>query len=154
MPAAEVMQGVDAVIVTHTHLDHWDGGEHSFVPKDIPLFVQHQADAELIRGQGFSDVRVVDDSVVFEGVRLTRTGGKNGTDEMYAVDELVASLVQSMGVVVQAEGAGTVYLVGDTIWRGEVAQALAAFKPAVATGRASCRARVCECVSLWMLAVA
>lgn len=131
MPAAEVMQGVDAVIVTHTHLDHWDGGEHSVVPKDIPLFVQHQADAELIRGQGFSDVRVVDGSVVFEGVRLTRTGGQHGTDEMYAVDELVASLGQAMGVVFQAEGADTVYLVGDTIWRGEVEQALAAFKPDV-----------------------
>lgn len=131
MPAAEVMQGVDAVIVTHTHLDHWDGGEHSFVPKDMPLFVQHQADAELIRGQGFSDVRVIDDSVVFEGVRLTRTGGQHGTDEMYAVDELAASLGQAMGVVFQAEGAATVYVVGDTVWRGEVEQTLEAFQPDV-----------------------
>src|SRR3546814_16066497 len=114
MPAAEVMQGVDAVIVTHTHLDHWDGGEHSFVPKDIPLFVQHQADAELIRGQGFSDVRVVDDSVVFEGVRLARTGGQHGTDELYAVDELVESLGQAMGVVFQAGGSGPAALVGGT----------------------------------------
>lgn len=131
MPAAEVMRGVDAVVVTHTHLDHWDGGEHSFVPKDIPLFVQHQADAELIRAQGFSNVRVIDDSVVFEGVRLTRTGGQHGTDQMYAVDELAASLGQAMGVVFQAEGAATVYVVGDTVWRGEVEQALAAYKPDV-----------------------
>lgn len=131
MPAAEVMKGVDAVVVTHTHLDHWDGGEHAFVPKGMPIFVQHQADAELIRGQGFRDVRVLDGSAVFEGVRLTRTGGQHGTDAMYAVDALAESLGQAMGVVFQAEGAATVYVVGDTIWRGEVEQALATFKPGV-----------------------
>jgi hypothetical protein len=37
------------------------------------------------RSRGFTDVRVIDDSVVFQGVRLTRTGGQHGTDEMYAV---------------------------------------------------------------------
>ena len=59
IPAEDVMAGVDAVIVTHTHLDHWDGGEHRFVPKDIPLFVQHEADAKMIRGQGYTDVRIL-----------------------------------------------------------------------------------------------
>ena len=59
MPAEDVMAGVDAVIVTHTHFDHWDGGEHRFVPKDIPLFVQHEADAKMIRGQGYTDVRIL-----------------------------------------------------------------------------------------------
>ena len=49
MPAEDVMKGVDAVIVSHTHLDHWDGGEHQLVPKDIPLIVQNEADAKIIR---------------------------------------------------------------------------------------------------------
>src|SRR5690606_1666583 len=79
IPAAEVVRGVDAVVITHTHLDHWDGGEHAFVPKDLPIFVQHQADAEQVRGQGYRDVRVIEGSAEFEGVRLTRTGGQHGT---------------------------------------------------------------------------
>ena len=46
------------VIVSHTHLDHWDGGEHQLVPKSMPLIVQNEADAKIIRAQGFTDVRV------------------------------------------------------------------------------------------------
>lgn len=131
IPAAEVMRGVDAVVVTHTHLDHWDGGEHAFVPKDLPIFVQHQADAEQVRGQGYRDVRVIGGSAEFEGVRLTRTGGQHGTDAMFAVEPVAGLLGQAMGVVFQAPGAATVYVVGDTTWHGEVEQALAAFKPDV-----------------------
>ena len=131
IPAAEVMRGVDAVVVTHTHLDHWDGGEHAFVPKDLPIFVQHQADAEQVRGQGYRDVRVIEGSTEFEGVRLTRTGGQHGTDAMFAVEPVAGLLGQAMGVVFQAPGAATVYVVGDTTWHGEVEQALAAFKPDV-----------------------
>lgn len=131
MPAAEVMRGVDAVVITHTHLDHWDGGEHAFVPRDLPIFVQHQADAEQVRGQGYRDVRVIEGSTEFEGVRLTRTGGQHGTDAMFAVEPVAGLLGQAMGVVFQAPGAATVYVVGDTTWHGEVEQALAAFKPDV-----------------------
>jgi len=131
IPAEEVMEGVDAVIVTHTHLDHWDGGEHQFVPQDIPLFVQHEADAEMIRGQGYTDVRILGESAEFEGVSLTKTGGQHGTDEMFAVSELEASLGEAMGVVFQAPEAPTVYFVGDTIWRDEVDENLAEFDPEV-----------------------
>ena len=131
MPVDEVLRGVDAVVVTHTHLDHWDGGEHAFVPKDLPIFVQHQADAEQVRGQGYRDVRVIEGSAEFEGVRLTRTGGQHGTDAMFAVEPVAGLLGQAMGVVFQAPGAATVYVVGDTTWHGEVEQALAAFKPDV-----------------------
>ena len=131
MPAAEVLKGVDAVIVSHTHLDHWDGGNNSFIPKGIPLFVQHEADARIIRGQGFTDVRIIGERTVFEGVSLTRTGGQHGTDEMYRKTNVAGFLGTAMGIVFQAPGAKTLYVVGDTVWRGEVDQALAKFKPEV-----------------------
>ncbi|RZA34396.1 MAG: MBL fold metallo-hydrolase, partial [Lysobacteraceae bacterium] len=76
MPVKDIMQGVDAVIVSHTHLDHWDGGDHQFVPKTIPLFVQDEADARLIRGQGYTNVRILGENTMFEGVRLNKTGGQ------------------------------------------------------------------------------
>ncbi len=131
MQAEKVMEGVDAVIVTHTHLDHWDGGEHQFIRKDVPLFVQHEADAALIRGQGYTDVRVLGEGTTFEGVTLTKTGGQHGTDEMYAVPPLAETLAEAMGVVFQAADAPTVYFVGDTIWRPEVDAALDSFAPDV-----------------------
>ncbi len=97
MPAQNVLKGVDAVIVTHTHLDHWDGGEHQFIPKGMPLFVQNEADAKIIRAQGFTNVRVVGENTVFEGIRLTKTGGQHDTDEMYAEKPLAELLGEAWG---------------------------------------------------------
>lgn len=131
MPAKDVIKGVDAVIVTHTHLDHWDGDKEKIIPRDIPLFTQHEADAKMIRGQGFTNVRILDENTVFEGVQLIKTGGQHGTDAMYAKSQLAEALGEAMGIVFQAPGSKTVYVVGDTLWRSEVDQALAKFKPDV-----------------------
>ncbi len=131
MSVEDVLKGVDAVIVTHTHLDHWDGNKHQQLPKGSPLFVQNEADAKTIRAQGFTDVRVMGENTEFEGVRLTKTGGQHGTDEMYANRQLAEGLGAAMGVAFQAPNSPTVYLAGDTIWRSEVEQSLAKFKPDV-----------------------
>ena len=84
IPVEKIMEGVDAVIVTHTHEDHWDKTAQQAVPKNLPIFVQHESDAGKLRTQGFKDVRILHDSVTFNGVSLTRTGGAHGTVEMYA----------------------------------------------------------------------
>lgn len=131
MSVEEVMTGVDAVIVTHTHLDHWDDAAQELLPKDLPLFVQNAADAEIIGGQGFTDVRILDDHAEFGGVTLTKTGGQHGTDEMYATPQVAQALGEAMGVVFQAPQHKTLYLAGDTIWRDEVVQALAQYSPDV-----------------------
>ena len=127
----KVISGVDAVIVTHTHLDHWDDAAQKALPKDIPLFAQHEEDAQLIRSQGFKNVRVLTDEAEFGGVKITKTGGQHGTDEMYAVPALATPLGEAMGVVFQAPGYKTLYLAGDTIWRKEVDQAIEKYQPEV-----------------------
>ncbi|WP_235042127.1 MBL fold metallo-hydrolase [Vreelandella profundi] len=131
MPAEDVINGIDAVIVTHTHLDHWDDAAQELLPKDIPLFAQNAADAELIRSQGFTDVRILEDGTEFGGVQLHKTGGQHGSDTLYAVPELAQSLGEVMGVVFEAPGQKTTYVVGDSVWRDEVEQALERFNPEV-----------------------
>lgn len=128
---AAVIADVDAVIVTHTHLDHWDDAAQALLPKGIPLFVQNDSDAEIIRKEGFTDVRVLATHAEFGGVTLTKTGGRHGTDAMYASAPLAAALGVEMGVVLQAPGHPTVYLAGDTLWTADVDHALAAYKPEV-----------------------
>lgn len=127
----KVISGVDAVIVTHTHLDHWDDEAQKTLPKDIPLFTQHEDDAQLIRSQGFKNVRVLTDEAEFGGVKITKTGGQHGTDEMYAVPALAKPLGEAMGVVFQAPNYKTLYLAGDTIWRKEVDQTIEKYHPEV-----------------------
>lgn len=130
MSEKDVIADVDAVIVTHTHLDHWDDAAQQLLPKDIPLFVQNLPDALMIRGQGFTNVRVLS-KAEFEGVTLSQIGGQHGTDEMYAVAEVATALGEAMGVVFQSPGHDTLYLVGDTIWRDEVDMALADYAPQI-----------------------
>jgi L-ascorbate metabolism protein UlaG (beta-lactamase superfamily) len=128
---AKVVAGVDAVIVTHTHLDHWDDAAQKALPKDMPLFTQHEEDAQLIRSQGFKNVRVLNDEAEFGGVRITKAGGQHGTDEMYASPPLAKLLGEAMGVVFQAPGYKTLYLAGDTVWRKEVDQTIEKYRPEV-----------------------
>ncbi len=127
----KVIAGVDAVIVTHTHLDHWDDAAQKALPKDIPLYAQHEDDAKLIRSQGFKNVRVLTNEAEFGGVKITKTGGQHGTDEMYAVPALAKPLGEAMGVVFQAPGYKTLYLAGDTVWRKEVDQTIKKYHPEV-----------------------
>ena len=127
----DILAGVDAIIVTHTHLDHWDDAAQKLLPKNLPLFVQNESDAKIIRNQGFKDVRILEDGTTFGGVTLSKTGGQHGTDKMYANANLAQFLGVAMGVVFQAPGEKTLYLVGDTIWRNEVDQALTQYSPEI-----------------------
>jgi len=58
-----LLSNVTAVVVTHTHLDHWDDTAINAIPKSLPIFVQNTADKELITSQGFNDVRIIFESL-------------------------------------------------------------------------------------------
>lgn len=129
--AADVMKGVDAVIVTHTHDDHWDEAAAELLPKNLPIITQHQADADKIRSQGFTNVSVLNGTMDFNGIKLSKTGGAHGTVEMYAVKPLGDALGDAMGVVFQAPEHKTVYVMGDTVWTADVNKALNHYQPDV-----------------------
>jgi L-ascorbate metabolism protein UlaG (beta-lactamase superfamily) len=125
----EDILGVDAVIVTHTHPDHWDEAAVKLVPKHLPLFAQHEKDAELIRSQGFSDVRILTEDTAFNGVSLIKTPGQHGTDQaLAAAKELLGDVC---GVVFKHPREKVFYLTGDTIWNDHVKANLATYEPEV-----------------------
>lgn len=131
VPVEEVLKA-DAVILTHLHDDHWDAAARQLVPRGIPIFTQNEHDAMVVRKDGFTNVRVLTEAgTEFNGTRLYKTGGQHGTDQMYAVPDLKNLLGEAMGVVFQRSGHKTTYVVGDTIWRPEVEQALTRYQPDV-----------------------
>lgn len=125
-----ILEGVDAIIITHTHLDHWDDAAQATIPKNMPVFVQNKQDQKTIQSQGFKDVRILTQTT-FQGVKLTKIGGQHGTDKMYSNPELKALLGDAMGMVFEATGHETIYVAGDTIWHPEVDQAIEKFNPNV-----------------------
>ena len=127
MPIAALVD-VDAVIVTHAHIDHWDEAAQRALPKTMPIFAQNETDAATIRSQGFSDVRILGANSMFKGVRLTRTGGHHGGPEVLAA---IPTLDPVSGVVLSKQGHKTVYFAGDTIWNDDVANAISDHRPDV-----------------------
>ena len=124
-PLDEILD-VDAVIVTHTHSDHWDEAAMALVPKSLPIFAQHQQDADLIQSAGFTDVRVLTEGTEFGGVTLIKTPGQHGSDAALAA---VPTLGKVCGVVFKHSAEKTLYLAGDTVWNQFVQDTLAALVP-------------------------
>lgn len=115
---------VEAIFVTHTHADHLDGTAVEKLPKDLPVFCQPEDEASL-RSSGFADVRPVEESVFWDGVDISRTGGRHGTGE------IGARMAPVSGFVFCAPGEPALYVAGDTVWCPEVEEALDEHRPRV-----------------------
>lgn len=111
-----------AVFVTHTHADHWDDPAKQRLAKQLPLFCQPN-DTDSIRSDGFEQVLPVDDELNWEGIQVSRTGGRHGTGE---VAERIGPV---SGFVLRSGGEPTLYVAGDTVWCPEVEQALSQHRP-------------------------
>jgi len=84
IPMDEILKNLDAVIITHTHVDHWDDCAAKVIPKDIPIFVQNASDKKVVADQGFKDVRVVGVNTPFKNITITKTGAQHGSDKCFA----------------------------------------------------------------------
>lgn len=129
VPMKDIL-AVDAVIVTHDHMDHWDDTAKQVVPKDKPIFVQNERDRKTIQASGFEDVRVLDDDTEFRNISLIKTSGQHGSDEVMAstAGELLGEVC---GIVFKHPGEKTVYLAGDTVWNAHVETSLKQYVPDV-----------------------
>ncbi|KOR81699.1 hypothetical protein AM232_12630 [Bacillus sp. FJAT-21352] len=127
MPVKEVLDGVDAVIITHTHEDHFDQAAKDQLPKDIKMFMQDEQDAKLAKELGFTNVEVMEEEVGidFNGVELTEVDGRHGYGE---TAKLMGNV---MGIVFEHPEEKTVYLAGDTVWYDKVQENIDTYKPEV-----------------------
>jgi L-ascorbate metabolism protein UlaG (beta-lactamase superfamily) len=121
----EILKDVDAVLVTHTHRDHWDDAATRLVPKALPIFCQPEDEAKF-HEWGYTDVRPVYTTVEFKRLQITRTGGQHGTGD------LARQMGPVSGFVLRAENEPSLYIAGDTIYGPDVEHALAQHSPGVA----------------------
>ncbi|MFC5587835.1 MBL fold metallo-hydrolase [Sporosarcina soli] len=120
-----IVSNLDAVIVTHLHLDHWDDAAIEALPKDIQLFVQNDEDASVIRNAGFTNIEILQENTVFKGIQFIKTKGEHGRGP------LVELAGQVCGVVFKHPDEKTLYLAGDTVWYAAVQQVIETHKPEV-----------------------
>lgn len=121
------LQSCDAILVTHTHRDHFDiEALIKLMPSllDIPVFCQ-PGDPCKIKEAGFTNVQPIASTLNWDGIQITRTKGRHGHGAIAVAMGTVS------GFVFQAEAAPTVYLTGDTVWCTHVRKALEQFQPEV-----------------------
>jgi L-ascorbate metabolism protein UlaG (beta-lactamase superfamily) len=122
-PAEVVVAGIDGILLTHLHTDHFDATAKRLLPRDLPVLCQPE-DVDALRADG-RNARPVEAALEWSGLRVIRTSGRQGTGE------LGASLGPVSGFVLVAEAEPVLYVAGDTIWCPEVEAALDAHRPDV-----------------------
>jgi L-ascorbate metabolism protein UlaG (beta-lactamase superfamily) len=125
MPVSEILQGIDAVLVTHVHRDHWDAAATELIPRSLRILCQ-PPDTVFFRELGFEDVRPVQSAVAYGMVTIARTGGEHGTGE------IGAKMAPVSGYVLRSRAGESLYIAGDTIYCPAVKKALKDFAPQVA----------------------
>lgn len=122
---AEAAEGVDAVLLTHTHVDHMDAAGVTAIGRGATWFCQPE-DLGDLTDIGLPSLLPVPlgAPLVWEGLSIWRTGGEHGRDEA-----AIRGLGPVSGFVVAAEGEPTVYVAGDTVWCAPVAEAIATHAP-------------------------
>ena len=91
-PLEKVLEEIDAVIVTHTHLDHWDYISVEKSKKEIPIFTQHATYTQLIRSKGFKDFRVTGTKTPFKNIFISKTACEQCLKEKYYQIHLLLKL--------------------------------------------------------------
>lgn len=121
----EVIAGIEMVIVSHLHSDHFDSVAQELLPKDVPIFCQ-PGDEGRIGGKGFGRVTAVSDTTHWQNITIRRTPGRHGSSEA-----ILQAMGNVSGFLFQADGEPTVYWAGDTVWYETVAETITQYRPDV-----------------------
>ncbi|AJD92869.1 hypothetical protein JMA_35520 [Jeotgalibacillus malaysiensis] len=126
----EIVKDVDAVILTHLHLDHYDEAAKHALPKDLKIFVQNEEDLEKVKEDGFSHLEILTQNSSFGGIRLAKTVGEHGRGD------ILKKLGHVSGVVFKHESEKTLYLAGDTVWYKGVEKEISQHEPDIIVANA------------------
>jgi L-ascorbate metabolism protein UlaG (beta-lactamase superfamily) len=126
LPASpdEILDGVELVIVSHLHADHFDPVAQSLVPKHLPLICQ-PGDEDKIRSFEFSDVTPLANVIDWHGIRFERREGSHG------LGPVVQKMGSVMGFSITARNEPSLYWAGDTVLYPAIEATIADTKPEI-----------------------
>ena len=107
-PVEEILDGIDAVLVSHLHSDHFDEVAQTRLARSMPILC-HARDRDAIKTMGFEDVRAIGDAIRIGDVAIRTTDGRHGPAEV------LEDMGEVSGFLIQAESEPTLYWAGDTI---------------------------------------
>ncbi len=140
MQPEEIVNGIDAVIMTHYHLDHFDEYAVKSLDKTIKIFAQDEYDRKVLQDFGFANTEIISENgTEFKGITLYKTECLHGVREkIQPYCDAMHIRPDAMGIIFNAPDEKTLYLAGDTIWYDGVKRALDAYKPFAVIVNAAC----------------
>ncbi|CAM5770396.1 MBL fold metallo-hydrolase [Bosea minatitlanensis] len=123
-PIEDIVAGVDTVIVSHLHADHFDDIAKARLPKTLPVICQPGQEPAIAEA-GFAAVTAVDCYLRLGPIVLKRHPARHGTG---AVAEAMGPV---MGLSFEAPGEPTLYWCGDSVLYPPLRDAIAATDPDV-----------------------
>lgn len=122
MPMDEITKGLDMVLLTHNHIDHYDPTVKFHLPKDI-LFLTQPQDKTAIMTDGFTKVEAIEESITICDMTIHRTKGHHG----FGMAGQMMGPVS--GYVLTAVDCPTIYIMGDCKWEECIRQTVERHRP-------------------------
>ena len=122
-PINEVLDGVDTVLVSHLHPDHFDEAAFGLVPRHLPLLCQ-PGDLDRLTIAGFHATELAD-TIKVGDVSITPTAGRHGHGP------IVERMGNVIGILFRCDTEPTMYWVGDSVLSDEVRATIERERPDV-----------------------
>ena len=139
MNPQEIMNGADAVLVTHIHPGHLDKAAGKLVPETMPFFVQNILDKDNARKFGLKKTQTINMnlSTHLGDIKVLRTAGVHGDGKIM---DVLNDMENSSGIVLQKDKEKTVFITGDTVWCYGLEQGLGYNPDVIVAYLGACRA--------------
>jgi len=124
IPIEEILKQVDAVLVTHSHPDHFDELSKELIPKDVKLFCT-PTDKDHSLFNDFKTKEVVHKKLDWDGITIERTEGQHGSGPV------LQYMGEVSGYLLKSKNEPTLYIVSDSILTEEIIAVIKAHKPDV-----------------------
>lgn len=123
IPVSEVLKGVDFVLLTHAHIDHYDPAAKRLISKNMPWYVQPADYDSVAVKDHFRNTTVIKENVNVGGITIIRIAGNHGRGKL---GEMMGA---SSGYVLKADGQPTLYVMGDCVWNEVTQKAVKEHQP-------------------------
>lgn len=130
----EILNGIDACIVTHIHPDHFT---EEYIPKNMLIIAQNKKDENKIKKMGFKNTGNLDDGhSIFGDINIIKTKGRHS-------EKKLVSLIMGKvcGLIFTHTLEKKLYIVGDSVWYEEIKNVIFKNSPEIIVLNA-CDARI------------
>ncbi|MEN3324966.1 MBL fold metallo-hydrolase [Mariniflexile soesokkakense] len=120
----EILNGVNTVLVSHLHPDHFDEKAEKVIPKSQQILCQPE-DVKAMTYKGFTDIQALETEWTLDDITITRTTGQHGHgDRLFMMGNV-------SGYIFQHKDEPTLYWMGDTVWYNEVQKIIEKLQPSI-----------------------